>query len=40
LGKKRFKAYGIVFDALKPGGFFVIGEFPRDKPDIDVCMKA
>jgi cyclopropane fatty-acyl-phospholipid synthase-like methyltransferase len=36
LGKKRFKAYGIVFDALKPGGYFVIGDlFPHGKGDMD-----
>lgn len=34
LGKKRFKAYGTIFDALKPGGFFVIGDlFPQGKSD-------
>lgn len=36
LGKKRFKAYGTVFDALKPGGYFVIGDlFPHGKGDMD-----
>jgi SAM-dependent methyltransferase len=36
LGTKRFKAYGTVFDALKPGGYFVIGDlFPHAKADID-----
>jgi len=36
LGKKRFKAYGTVFDALKPRGFFVIGDlFPHGKADMD-----
>jgi SAM-dependent methyltransferase len=36
LGKKRLKAYGTVFDALKPEGFFVIGDlFPRGKTDVD-----
>jgi len=36
IGKKRFKAYGTVFDALKPGGYFVIGDlFPRGKADMD-----
>lgn len=30
LGKKRFQAYGFVFDALKPGGYFVIGDVSRD----------
>ncbi len=36
MGKKRFKAYGTVFDALKPAGFFVIGDlFPHDKADMD-----
>jgi cyclopropane fatty-acyl-phospholipid synthase-like methyltransferase len=36
LGKKRFKAYGTVFDALKPGGYFVIGDlFPHRKGDMD-----
>jgi cyclopropane fatty-acyl-phospholipid synthase-like methyltransferase len=36
MGKKRFKAYATVFDALKPRGFFVIGDlFPHDKADMD-----
>lgn len=36
MGKKRFKAYGTVFDALKPGGHFVIGDlFPHGKADMD-----
>ena len=36
MGKKRFKAYGTVFDALKPGGYFVIGDlFPHGKADMD-----
>jgi SAM-dependent methyltransferase len=36
LGKKRFKAYATVFDALKPKGFFVIGDlFPHDKADMN-----
>ena len=36
LGKKRFKAYGTVFDVLKPGGYFVIGDlFPHGKSDMD-----
>ena len=36
MGKKRFKAYGTIFDALKPRGFFVIGDlFPHCKADMD-----
>jgi len=36
MGKKRFKAYGTVFDALKHGGYFVIGDlFPHGKVDMD-----
>jgi cyclopropane fatty-acyl-phospholipid synthase-like methyltransferase len=36
MGKTRIKAYGTVFDALKPRGFFVIGDlFPRGKADMD-----
>ena len=36
MGKKRFKAYGTVFDALKPKGYFVIGDlFPHGKADMD-----
>ena len=30
LGNKRFQAYGHLFDALKPGGYFVIGDVYRD----------
>jgi cyclopropane fatty-acyl-phospholipid synthase-like methyltransferase len=36
MGKKRFKAYGSVFDALKARGHFVIGDlFPHGKADMD-----
>src|SRR5262249_20592724 len=36
MGKKRFKAYANVFDALKPNGHFVIGDlFPHAKDDMD-----
>ena len=36
IGKKRFQAYETVFGALKPGGYFVIGDlFPHSKPDMD-----
>lgn len=36
MGKKRFTAYGTVFDALKPKGYFVIGDlFPHGKADMD-----
>jgi cyclopropane fatty-acyl-phospholipid synthase-like methyltransferase len=36
MGKKRFKAYDTVFDALKPGGYFVIGDlFQHAKADMD-----
>ena len=36
LGKKRFTAYGTVFDSLKPGGHFVIGDlFSHGKVDMD-----
>jgi cyclopropane fatty-acyl-phospholipid synthase-like methyltransferase len=36
MGKKRFKAYGTVFDALKPRGYFVIGDlFPHGGADMD-----
>jgi cyclopropane fatty-acyl-phospholipid synthase-like methyltransferase len=36
MGKKRFKAYETVFDALKAGGYFVIGDlFPHGKADMD-----
>jgi cyclopropane fatty-acyl-phospholipid synthase-like methyltransferase len=36
MGKKRFKAYGTVFDALKSRGFFVIADlFPHGKADMD-----
>jgi cyclopropane fatty-acyl-phospholipid synthase-like methyltransferase len=35
MGKKRFKAYGTVFDALKSRGYFVIGDlFPHGKADM------
>jgi SAM-dependent methyltransferase len=35
LGRKRFHAYGFVFDALKPGGYFVIGDVSRnDKAEV------
>lgn len=35
LGKERFHAYGTVFSALKPGGYFVIGDlFPGLKQDL------
>ncbi len=36
LGKKRFKAYGNVFGALKPKAYFVIADlFRQDKADMD-----
>jgi SAM-dependent methyltransferase len=36
IGEKRFQAYGNVFDALKPKGYFVIGDlFPRGRADLD-----
>jgi cyclopropane fatty-acyl-phospholipid synthase-like methyltransferase len=36
MGKKRFKAYETVFDALKPREYFVIGDlFPHDKADMN-----
>jgi cyclopropane fatty-acyl-phospholipid synthase-like methyltransferase len=36
MGKKKFVAYGNVFDALKPEGYFVIGDlFPHGKADMD-----
>ena len=36
MGKKRFKAYETVFDALKPKGYFVTGDlFPHGKDDMD-----
>jgi cyclopropane fatty-acyl-phospholipid synthase-like methyltransferase len=36
VGKKRFKAYGNIFDALKDRGYFVIGDlFPHDKAEMD-----
>lgn len=36
MGKRRFKAYDNVFDALKPRGYFVIGDlFPHGKADMD-----
>ena len=34
--KNRFKAYATVFNALKPGGYFVVGDlFPQGKGDMD-----
>lgn len=40
LGKKRFKAYQTIFDALKPGGYFVIGDlFPNDDADMDSFLQ-
>ncbi len=40
LGKKRFKAYGNIFDALKPKGHFVIGNlFQQDKADMNYFRK-
>ena len=36
LGKKRFLAYDNVFSALKPGGYFVLGDlFPFIKKDVE-----
>ncbi len=36
LGKKRFRAYGHIFSALKPGGYFVNGDVSRDdRADVD-----
>jgi ubiquinone/menaquinone biosynthesis C-methylase UbiE len=36
MGKKRFQGYTTVFDVLKPGAFFVVGDvFPHDKADMD-----
>ena len=41
LGKKRFKAYGTVFDALKHGGYVVIGDlFPHGKGDMDYFERS
>jgi cyclopropane fatty-acyl-phospholipid synthase-like methyltransferase len=35
IGRKRFEAYGTVFDALKRRGYFVIGDlFPQGKADM------
>jgi cyclopropane fatty-acyl-phospholipid synthase-like methyltransferase len=40
LGRKRFVAYENVFDALKPAGYFVIGDlFPRGRADMDYFLK-
>ena len=40
MGKRRFEAYANVFDVLKPGAFFVIGDlFPHGKPDTDILTK-
>ncbi len=36
VGRQRLKAYGTVFDALKPGGYFVLGDlFPQGNADMD-----
>jgi cyclopropane fatty-acyl-phospholipid synthase-like methyltransferase len=36
MGGKKFQAYGTIFDGLKPGGFFVIGDlFQHGKADMD-----
>jgi SAM-dependent methyltransferase len=36
MGRKRFEAYETVFDALKRGGYFVIGDlFPHGKADME-----
>jgi cyclopropane fatty-acyl-phospholipid synthase-like methyltransferase len=36
LGENKFKAYGTVFEALKPKGYFVIGDlFPKGEADMD-----
>lgn len=35
MGKKRFAAYGTVFDALKPEGYFVVGDLFRHKADTE-----
>ena len=36
LGMRRFKAYDTVYDALKPGGFFVLGDlFTNDRSDTE-----
>ncbi|GEM_PF-1042183 len=40
MGQKRFKAYDTVFDALKPGGFFVLGDlFSHPRTDMDYLRK-
>lgn len=39
MGKNRFKAYETVFNLLKPGGFFIIGDlFPHDDADTE-CFR-
>ena len=42
LGKKRLNAYDNVFNALKPAGFFVLGDlFPKDKDDNEyLCTRS
>ena len=41
MGKKRLNGYATVFDALKPGAFFVIGDlFPDDKADLTTSVSA
>lgn len=40
LGKRRFEAYANVFEVLKPGAYFVIGDlFPHEKADLGFLRK-
>jgi SAM-dependent methyltransferase len=40
MGKKRFKAYGTIFDVLKPRGFFVVGDlFPHGREDMEYFVE-